>query len=120
MTISDRTHKIVALGAFAIAFSAGVASLQTAAKAETNATDCAGAAAAMQQMHPAQPSTLPPATSTDKTFAAMMMAHDGAMIAMAKLELKCGANDKAKALAKQFIDSAAGYEETMNLILHTP
>ncbi len=55
----------------------------------------------------------------DKDFAGAMLAQDRAMMSLAKIEVECGKNSKAKAAAQAFLDEAQQHMETMNLILHT-
>ena len=58
-------------------------------------------------------------TSVDRTFAAMMLAHDRMPAAASKRELACGSDAKAKAAAKQFLEEQAAYDANLQSILHT-
>lgn len=78
---------------------------------------CAGADA-MMAPH-AAPKMARATGNIDKDFAGAMLAQDRAMMAMAKIEVECGKNPKAKAAARAFLDEAQQHMETMNLILHT-
>ncbi len=57
--------------------------------------------------------------NVDKDFASAMMAQSRTMMALAKVEVECGNNAKAKAAAQAFLNEAQRHMETMDLILHS-
>jgi hypothetical protein len=84
--------------------------------------ECKNAMAMMNKMAHSDDAMMP-AKSTghvDQDFAKMAMAHGSTMAAMARLELQCGTNAKAKADAQRFLDDWTKMRADLDLILHTP
>lgn len=84
--------------------------------------DCKNADAMMMKMAHSDDAMMPAKTSgnADQDFAKMMMVHQSDMMAMAKVEAKCGKNAKMRAEAQRMIDRLTQIQADLELILHTP
>ena len=60
-----------------------------------------------------------PTGNVDKDFARAMTARMHAMMSLAKLEMECGKDAKAKAATQSLLDDESERMKTMDLILHT-
>ena len=84
-------------------------------------TDCKNADAMMMKMpHSDSMMAMKSSGNTDQDFAHMMMMHESAMMAMAKIELKCAKDAKMKQMAQHEIDRLNQIKADLDLILHTP
>jgi uncharacterized protein (DUF305 family) len=82
------------------------------------AMDCSKADAMMMAPHTdtAMPA-MKPTGDVDKDFAQAMMAQHRAMVAMAKAEMTCGKDAKAKAAAQKQLDQAMADDEILHDLL---
>jgi uncharacterized protein (DUF305 family) len=82
------------------------AALPAAADAMTSPApiDCSKASAMMGKAMPA--TSMDSKMTVDQQYASAMMAGNKAQISMAKIELQCGKDGKARAMAKKMLDSA--------------
>ncbi len=84
------------------------------------ASDCKTADSAMMKMTMPDSMMMKASGHMDKDFAGAMMAHEKAMVAMAKMEVKCGKNAKAKAAAQKFLDESADFMSVLDPIFRSP
>jgi hypothetical protein len=86
------------------------------------AMDCKNADPMMMKMAHSEDSMMAMKMSgnTDRDFAHMMMNHEKAMMAMAKLELKCAKDARMKQMAQHEIERLNQIKADLDLILHTP
>jgi len=83
--------------------------------------DCKSADAMMMKTpHSDSMMAMKPSGNTDQDFAHMMMLHESAMMAMAKIELKCAKDAKTKQMAQREIDRLNQIKADLDLVLHTP
>ena len=126
-------NRMLRAGAFAVATAFGLLAAGTttvladtmkgdAMKGGTMAADCKNADAMMMKMAHSGDAMMPSKMSgdADKDFAKMAMVHQSAMVAMAKLETKCGKSAQARAEAQKMLERLSSIQADLNLILHTP
>jgi uncharacterized protein (DUF305 family) len=98
--------KFIWLATATLAFSFG-ALAPVASYADTTPGDCSSAGAGMTKAMQSGDMTMMKATGdVDKDFASGMMAMHNSGVAMAKVEVKCGKDAKAKAMAQKVLDDA--------------
>jgi hypothetical protein len=83
---------------------------------------CKNADATMMKMAHSDDAMMPKKMSgdADKDFAKMAMVNQSNLMAMAKVEAKCGKNDASRAAAQKMVDRLNQIEADLELILHTP
>jgi uncharacterized protein (DUF305 family) len=84
--------------------------------------DCKNADATMMKMAHSDDAMMPAKMSgnADQDFAKMAMVHQNEMVAMARVEAKCGKSAQARAEAQKMIDRLNQIQADLQLILHTP
>jgi len=93
-----------------------------AMKGSMMGTDCKNADATMMKMAHSDDAMMPTKMSgnADMDFAKMAMVHQSNMMAMAKVEAKCGKSAASRAEAQKMMDRLKGIQADLELILHTP
>jgi len=61
-----------------------------------------------------------PSGDVDKDFASAMSAHGSGMLAMAKMEAKCGKNPGEMKAAADLVNALEALDKELDLIRHTP
>ncbi|MGP6156789.1 MAG: DUF305 domain-containing protein [Vulcanimicrobiaceae bacterium] len=95
-----------------------VALAPVASFADTMSGDCSSADSGMMKaMQSGDASMMKPTGDVDKDFAAAMMSMHTSGTAVAKIEVKCGKDAKAKAMAQKFIEDANASNAELREIL---
>lgn len=78
--------------------------------------DCSKADSMMMHPNTSMQSmqSMKPTGNVDQDFAQMMMMHNSAMMAMAKTEVACGKDPKAKAMAQKALDQATADDQALH------
>jgi uncharacterized protein (DUF305 family) len=85
---------------------------------KNTALDCSKADSRMALPQPdASMQAMKPTGNVDKDFAQTMMAHNGAMMEMAKAEVACGKDAKTKAMAQKAIDQLDANDRALRDII---
>lgn len=119
-----RSLRFLSVSLFAgLALGLGNGSPTIAADAMAPAMDCSKAGAMMDAsmmpgaMHDSSMPEMKPTGNTDKDYASMMLMHSAPMTKMLKMEIACGKDPKAKALAQKQLDQANADNQILHDIL---
>jgi uncharacterized protein (DUF305 family) len=121
-------NRMLRAGAFAVATAFGLLAggtttvLADSMKGGTMGADCKNADAMMMKMAHSDDAMMPSKMSgdADKDFAKMAMVHRNEMVALAKLEAKCGKSAKVRAESQKMLERLSQIQADLDLILHTP
>ena len=115
MNCPTRSIRLVLAAGLALSLAqAAPGSAQTATN--NAAVDCSKADSTMMEPDTSMQS-MKPTGDIDKDFAQMMMAHNKKMMAMARTEVACGKDPKAKAMAQKALDQANANARSLRLLL---